>query len=349
MNIEKKVVLSGIRATGLLHIGNYYGALKRFVEMSKNPAYICNFFVADLHTLTTAKEGNMIGEHMPNIVLDYIAAGIDLENSHIYLQSDIPQVTELAWYLSCLTPVSEITGLASYKDKKEKQPENDNAGLLNYPILMAADILGPRAHLVPVGQDQQAHLELAARIAKKLNRMYKVHVPIPDAMKAEMVVVPGLSVWDKERGFPKMGKSDGNTLVLSESAEETNRKLMKAPTDPARQKLTDPGNPDICAIAKLHEFISLAEDITWIKEGCTTADISCKQCKEKLSANLNNTFQEFRERRMELKENPRLIQDVLEAGKEYITPVFNETIREVREKMGITNKISFTTKNGGTS
>ncbi len=332
---KTRVVLSGIRATGKLHLGNYLGALSRFATMSQNPEYNCFFFVADMHTLTTLKEAREIRSHLPNILLDYLAAGINTERAAIYTQSSVPQVAELAWYISCLTPVSELERIPTYKEKIEKHPDDINAGLFNYPVLMTADILGPRAELVPVGKDQKPNLELAAQLARKFNRLYGRYFPIPDSLEEEMITVPGLSIMDERGGFPKMGKSEGNTIVLSETAEETRLKIMVAPTDPQRQHRTDPGNPSHCSIFSLHQLISPVEDMLWSRGGCKTASIGCTECKEKLSGNVNAFLAEFRERRRELSEKTSLIRDVLEAGRVRATAVFDETIAVVRERLGI--------------
>ena len=330
-----QTVLSGIRATGTLHLGNYLGALIRFAKMSQDPAYRCLFFVADMHTLTTLKEAEQIRTHLPNIVLDYLAAGVDPNRAVIYIQSSVPQVAELAWYLSCLTPVGDLERLPTFKDKRAKQPEDVNAGLLNYPVFMAADILGPRAELVPVGRDQQPHLELTVQLARKFNRLYGDYFPIPDAMLQEMILVPGLSVMDERGGFPKMGKSDGNTVTLAESPEETLQKIMVAPTDPNRARRSDPGNPDHCAIYALHTHVSSPENIAWSREGCKTATIGCTDCKKVLAENVNHLLAEFRERRRELSEKPGMIREVLEAGSVQAAILFDETIGVVRERLGI--------------
>ncbi len=331
----KQIVLSGIRATGRLHLGNYLGALERFARMSKDPAYTCFFFVADMHTLTTLKEAQEIRQHLPEIVLDYIAAGIDLDTSYIYVQSSIPQVAELAWYLSCLTPIADLERMPTFKEKRAKQPEDVNAGLLNYPVLMAADILGPRADLVPVGKDQESHLELAALIARKFNRLYGNYFPVPDPLRQEMITVPGLSA-KGEFGFPKMGKSDGNTINLTDSPETTTEKILVSPTDPQRRRRSDPGDPDECAIYALHSLLSSSEEIMWSREGCKSAGIGCRECKQVLANNVNALLADFRERRREIAAKPNVIKDVLAAGKAYVEKRFNETLGVVRERMGIT-------------
>lgn len=335
MNKFPQTVLSGIRATGTLHLGNYLGALVRFARMSKDPSFRCFFFVADMHTLTTLKEAEQIRAHLPGIVMDYLAAGVDPDQAAIYVQSSIPQVAELAWYLSCLTPVGDLQRMPTFKDKAGKQPDDVNAGLLNYPVLMAADILGPRADLVPVGEDQRAHLELAAEIARRFNRVYGDYFPVPDAMIQDMLLVPGLSAMDERGGFPKMGKSDGNTIALSDTPKETEQKIKVAPTDPARVRRDDPGNPENCAIGALHLQVSSSEDIRWSIEGCKTAGIGCVECKQALARNVNELLGEFRERRRELAAKPHIVREVLEAGRERTTPLFDETIAVVRERMGI--------------
>ncbi len=333
--MSTQIVLSGIRATGKLHLGNYLGALERFARMSRDERYRCFFFVADMHTLTTLKEAEQIKADVPEIVLDYLAAGVDPNRASIYIQSSIPQVAELAWYLSCLTPVGDLQRMPTFKDKASKQPEDVNAGLLNYPVLMAADILGPRADLVPVGKDQESHLELASDLARRFNRLYGGYFPVPNALKQEMVLVPGLGMMDDRGGFPKMGKSEGNTLNLADSPETTKEKIMVSPTDPQRVRRSDPGNPEHCAIFALHRFASDGETIVWSQQGCQTAAIGCTDCKSKLAENVNGLLAEFRERRRELMDRPDVLRQVLAAGKAAAEVRFNETIDFVRERMGV--------------
>lgn len=330
-----KTVLSGIRATGHLHLGNYLGALVRFARMSQDPQYNCYFFVADLHTLTTLREADQIKSHLPSIVVDYLAAGVDPKRSTIYVQSSVPQVTELSWYLACLTLVTHLEGLPNYKDKAQKHPEDINAGLLFYPVLMAADILGPRAHFVPVGRDQKPHLELTQSLARKFNRLYGKLFPIPDALSHEMITVPGLSAADNQGNFPKMGKSDDNTINLSDTPEVTSQKIKIAPVDPQRVRRTDPGDPDKCAIFALHQQVSSGDQISWSREGCQTAEIGCIDCKHVLADNINTLLGEFRSERQELLTRPDFVRDVLRDGQKKAAEVFDETIEIVRERMGI--------------
>src|SRR3989344_8946495 len=180
--MSKQVVVTGIRATGRMHLGNYLGVLRRLGELSRDPDKQCFFFVADLHTLTTLKESADIRRHAPEMVRDIIAAGVDMERSVIYVQSDVPSVTELTWMLACITPDGELGSLPTFKDKAKKHSDDVNAGLRFYPVLMAADILGPRANLVPAGEDQRPHLELARQLARRVNRLSGKFFPVPDAM-----------------------------------------------------------------------------------------------------------------------------------------------------------------------
>ena len=332
---EPQTVLSGIRATGRLHLGNCLGALTRFARMSRDSRYKCFFFVADMHTLTTLKEAERIKDNLPNVILNYLAAGVDPNSASIYVQSSVPQVTELGWYFICLTNVNDLLTQPAYKDKASKQPEDNNAGLLTYPVLMAADILGPRADLVPVGKDQKPHLELAAKLARKFNSLYGDYFPVPDALSSEMVLIPGLSVMDENGNFAKMGKSEGNTLNLSDDAETTRQKIKVSPTDPQRIRRSDPGDPNHCAIHALHEHVSDQRKIEWVRQGCSSAAIGCIECKDALSDNINDLLSEFRDRRADLARKPERIQEALEAGRERANRVFDETLNVVRERMGI--------------
>ena len=336
--MSKQVVVTGIRATGRMHLGNYLGVLRRLGELSRDPDKQCFFFVADLHTLTTLKESADIRRHAPEIVRDIIAAGVDMERSVIYVQSDVPSVTELTWMLACITPDGELGSLPTFKDKAKKHSDDVNAGLRFYPVLMAADILGPRANLVPVGSDQKPHLEITQQIARRFNRIYETDLfPFPDAMEHAMISVPGLVAQNEREGFDKMGKSEDEdiTLYLSDSADAMWSKLAKAPTDPARQKRSDPGNPDKCAIYKLHEVISSGPTIAEVRAGCQTAGIGCLDCKRKLAGHITETLADFRERRADLANRPQIVRDVTQAGKAVAGGVFKDTIARARDLMGI--------------
>lgn len=331
---KKKIVVSGIRATGKLHLGNYLGVLERMATMSKDDRYKCYFFVADLHSLTTLSNSRLIKEFLPDIIMDYLAAGVDYNKSLIYIQSSVPSVTELAWYLACMCPAGELSGQPAYRDKLSRNSQDNNTGLLTYPVLMAADILGPRANLVPVGLDQKAHLELACKLAKKFNSLFKDYFPIPDAMPSDMITVPGLGASDENGRFPKMGKSDKNTINLSDSQDMILKKILSSPTDPYRVRLGDKGNPNNCAIAKLHGFVSqgiFAE----IEAKCKDATIGCVECKNILASNTKVLLQGFNERRKEFEQNPKLVNEIINDGQIGANKIFAETLKNVREMIGV--------------
>ena len=283
------------------------------------------------------KDAALIRKHIPEIILDFLAAGVDPERSTIYVQSSIPQVAELAWYLSCLTPFGDLSRQPSFKDKVKKHPRDVNAGLLNYPVLMAADILGPRADLVPVGQDQRSHLELAAQLARRFNKTFGEFFPIPDALSQEMVLVPGLSAADAEGVIPKMGKSeiDASTINLSDTSDETRGKIRAAPT--TRIRRDDHGTPERCPIFALHQNMSSGEIIQWAMDGCRNAGIGCLECKVALATTVNGELDAFREQRAQLAYKPGVVRDVLEEGRRRAEPRFSETLAHVREQMGMWN------------
>lgn len=334
----RQVVVTGIRATGRMHLGNYLGVLHRLGELSRDPDKQCFFFVADLHTLTTLKEAADIKRHAPEIIRDIIASGVDIDSSVIYVQSDVPSVTELTWMLACITPDGDLGRLPTFKDKAEKHSDDVNAGLRFYPVLMAADILGPRANLVPVGADQKPHLEIAQQIARKFNRIYETDLfPFPDAMEHAMITVPGLVAQNERGGFDKMGKSEDKdiTLYLSDTPAEMWGKLSRAPTDPARVRRSDPGDPDKCAIYALHQVVSLGSTLMEVREGCKSAGIGCLECKQKLNNHITDTLADFRDRRAGLTSRPQVVSEVTQAGKAIAEISFRDTIARARDLMGI--------------
>ncbi|MCZ6690232.1 MAG: tryptophan--tRNA ligase [Planctomycetota bacterium] len=326
---KKPVVLSGIRATGRMHLGNYLGAMRDFVTLSERDDRECFFFVADLHTLTTLPDADQIRRNVPEIVLSYLAAGIDPERSTIYTQSSVPETSELFWLFSNLMPVGELLKSPSYKEKAQMHPDNINAGLLNYPVLMAADILGPRAHFVPVGEDQYTHLENARDIARRFNNRYGDFFPLPQPLQQSGIRVPGLD------GTGKMGKSDGNTLDLVDTPDEMWKKLAPAVTDPARKTRKDPGNPDICNIYTIHTYVSTEEELNWVREGCTTAGIGCLDCKKTLHKNISDLLAEYQERHRDLSARKGYAEEVLREGARRARKVIGETVREAQDRMGV--------------
>lgn len=333
----KNVVVSGIRATGRLHLGNYFGVLERLAELSNDPDTLCFFFIADLHTLTTLQDAKLIRDCAPEIALDFVAAGVNPERAIIYVQSQVPSVCELTWMLACLTPHGDLGRMPTFKDKAEKHADNVNAGLYMYPALMAADILGPHGTQVPVGPDQLPHIELARDIAARFNGIYGEYFPLPNALTSEDLKVPALALMNADGSFPKMGKSDApqSTLFLSETGSEMRDKLWKAPTDPARARREDPGNPQKCCIYRLHDLASSNDRIKNVREGCTTAGITCRDCKSMVAESLGQRLTEFRTRRAELSMHPGRMHDILREGAKKANAVFAETTHEVGDRMGL--------------
>lgn len=331
--MKRQVVLSGIRATGALHLGNYLGATRYFVQLSEDPTKKCYFFIANLHTLTTKTNPEDIKRDLKEIVLDFISMGINPEISTIFAQSSVPETSELNWLLACLTPVADLERMPHFKEKKDKKVamgEFVNAGLLTYPVLMAADILGPRANLVPVGEDQHPHVELARELARRFNVIYGDTFPVPELLEHEAVRVPGLD------GSGKMGKSDYNTIDLSDSPKIVREKLARAVTDPARAKRKDPGNPSNCNIYSLHALVSSSEELKRVFDGCRNAGIGCVDCKNIITENIIGILAPIQARKMDLaSKGLDYVLEVLHEGGLIARKRIAETVGEVKEKMGV--------------
>lgn len=301
MNTDAQVVLSGLRATGKLHLGNYLGAIRDFVALDSDPTKECFFFVATQHSLTTKRDAGALDQDMREIVMTFLACGIDPERSTIYVQSSVPELNQLAWLLSCFTSASELMRMPHFKTKIEHLEglgQEANAGLLTYPILMAADILGPRAHVVPVGEDQEPHVEFARELARRFNRRYNTDLfPEPEIYKNNPLRVPGLSATGK------MSKEEGGgdaTIFLNDGPDDVERKMRRAVTDPQRKRRKDPGNPDACNIFTLHHLLSTPDEIVWARQGCTTAGIGCVECKQAVWKHINEMLAPIHARRAEL-------------------------------------------------
>lgn len=328
-----KTVISGIRATGNLHLGNYLGAMRYFVELSKDKEKDCMFFIANLHTLTTRVDPESIKRDLKEIVLDFMSVGLDPSVSTIFAQSSVPETCELNWLLSCITSVADLERMPHFKEKKTKKEEMGeviNAGLLTYPVLMAADILGPKAHLVPVGEDQHPHVELTRNLAKRFNLIYGETFPVPDLLAHEAVRVPGLN------GLGKMGKSDNNTIDLSDEPKIIKRKISIAVTDTSRVKRTDPGNPAACNMYKLHSLVNSRAEADKIAAGCASAQIGCVECKNILSKTVIDILAPIQEKRAEIREKKSdFVSDVLNEGGKRAGKIIAETVEEVKDKMGV--------------
>ena len=396
---SKNRVLSGMRPTGRLHLGHYHGVLKNWVRLQHE--YDCFFFVADWHALTTHYEDpQIIRDSVTDMVIDWLAAGVNPANAKIFVQSDVPQHAELHLLLSMVTPLSWLERVPSYKDQQEKLRERDLAtyGFLGYPLLQSADILIYKAGSVPVGEDQVAHVELTREVARRFNHLYgrepdfeeKALAAIKkmgkknarlykearknyqekgdqEALDVGRVLLEGqgnLAMGDRERLYgylegggriilpepealltpaskmpgldgQKMSKSYGNTISLRDEPADIEQKLRTMPTDPARVRLKDPGDPDKCPVFQLHRVYSDDHRQQWVREGCTSAGIGCLECKQPIIDAVLGELAPLRERAREFEEDPQLVRNILQEGAEAARDVAEETMDEVRSAIGL--------------
>jgi len=323
----KKRVFSGARPTSRQHIGNLLGAIHNYVELQKE--YDCIYCIVDIHALTTLQDTHKIQGYIRDITLDWLAAGIDPEKSIVFVQSHVPEVTELHTYLSMVTPLSWLLRVPTFKEKAKAQPDNVNYGLVGYPVLMTSDIVLYKAEVVPVGEDQLPHLELAREIARRFNNAFGETFPEPKAKLTEFPLIPSIT------GRGKMSKSEEEGVIeIAHSEEETTRRIMNAVTDPARRFRRDPGHPDVCTIFALHKYFTKSETAD-IEVKCRAADIGCVDCKKMAAKNINDALRPIRQRRAEFAAKPEFIDQVLANGTERARAIARETMKEVRHKIGL--------------
>lgn len=328
MNEKKGRVFSGARPTGKQHLGNYLGAMKNYVALQSN--YNCVYCVVDIHALTTMETTMNLQENTMDMVLDWLAVGIDPESSIVFVQSHVPQVTELHTILSMVTPLGKLTDLPTFKEKVRQQPHNVNYGLVGYPVLMAADIVLYKADLVPVGVDQAPHIEFTREIVRSFNYRYNTNVLVEPQMKVtEFPKVLGID------GQQKMSKSLDNHIEMAATPEETQKRVMMMVTDPQRKRRSDPGDPDVCNVFTMHKIFSSREEIDRVNHECRTAEIGCVECKKILAKNLNENLAPFREKRAELAKRPDDIKDILEDGAKRARNIAESTMQEVRKAIGL--------------
>ncbi|MBV8207260.1 MAG: tryptophan--tRNA ligase [Acidobacteria bacterium] len=333
--ITRLRVLSGMRSTGKLHLGNYVGALKNWVDLQNSGRYNCFFFIADWHALTTDyADTSLVKQNSIDVLLDWLAAGLDPKLSVMFIQSHVPQHAELFVLFSMITPLGWLERNPTYKEQRENIHDKDlgTYGFLGYPVLQAADILIYQAGYVPVGQDQAAHVELTREIARRFNQFYPRRdgsgfvFPEPQTLLTPSPKLPGTD-------GRKMSKSYGNTVMLTDPEPVVRQKLKTMVTDPARVRRTDPGNPDVCPVGDLHKIFSSAETINSVNAGCRSAGIGCIECKSWAANALLEVLKPMQERRRQYEENPRLAWDILEAGSAQAREASEATMVQVRAAM----------------
>jgi len=320
----KKRLLSGIQPSGTLHLGNYFGAIKQFVDLQDK--YDTSIFIADFHAMTTVQDPKVLNDNTMNVAMDYLACGLDPKKVTLFRQSDIPEVAELTWYFNCLTTMPFLERATAYKNAGAKAKEI-NVGLFDYPVLMASDILIQDADLVPVGADQKQHIEYTRDIAQKFNNIYGETFKLPEEyITKEVAIVPGTD-------GRKMSKSYGNTIPLFGTDEEIKKKVMSIVTDsktPEEKK-----NPDKCNIYNIYKLFANTNEIKNLREKYENGGLSYKEAKEMLYKKIISFISEMREKRKEYEKNPELVKKILEEGKIKAKKIVEEKMSIIRKKVGI--------------
>jgi tryptophanyl-tRNA synthetase len=324
---RKKRVFSGMQPSGEAHLGNYLGALMRWVGMQDE--YECIWCIVDDHAITAGGDPAELPANVLDLAISFLAVGLDPERATIFVQSDVHEHTELAWLFNAVTPVGDLERMTQFKDKSQRF-ESIPAGILNYPILQAADVLLYKADAVPVGEDQRQHLELTREIARKFNAAYGETFPETEALIGDGVGrILGLD------GDAKMSKSLDNTVPMLAEPDDVWQRVRRAVTDPQRVRKTDPGNPEVCNVFTLHGFFTDNEARVDIDTRCRSAEIGCVDCKRILTDNIVTKFEPFRERAAYYRENPEAVRHILDEGASRARLIAAETMREVRAKMGM--------------
>jgi tryptophanyl-tRNA synthetase len=326
---EKKRILSGMRPTGPLHLGNLHGALANWVKMQEQ--YDCFFFIADWHALTSDYEDTgSISGYIHNMLIDWLSAGLSPEKSTLFIQSHIKEHAELFLILSMITPVPWLERNPTYKDQMVQLSNKDLStfGFLGYPVLQAADIIIYKAHGVPVGVDQVPHVEITREIARRFNYLYGNVFPEPDSILTETPKILGI---DRR----KMSKSYNNAIYFSDSPDEIAASVSKMLTDPQRARKSDPGDPDVCNVYEFHKFYSDSTTVDRINQECRTAKIGCVECKKIMAQNLIKALQPMREKREYYEARPQLVQDIIKDGCDKARRVARRTMAEVRAALNL--------------
>ena len=323
----RKTVFSGIQPSGLVHIGNYLGAIRNWAAMLDD--YDCVFCVVDLHAMTISYEPAEMMTRIRETIIVNMAAGLDPERCTLFVQSHVPETTELCWILGTCAAFGDLSRMTQFKEKGEQLRGQVICGLFTYPVLMAADILLYKGELVPVGEDQTQHLEFVREVCRTFNRCFGETFPEPQAYYGHVPRLMGLD------GKAKMSKSLDNYIAVLTEPEEIRSKLKTAATDPARVRRSDPGTPEICNIHTMHLGFSAPEDITWCEEGCRTAGIGCIDCKMRLAENMIRELAPIKEKYNRYAAEPDYVEDVIRHGAAVCKARAEKTMEEVRRKVGI--------------
>jgi tryptophanyl-tRNA synthetase len=328
--VERKRVLSGMRPTGRLHLGNLHGALDNWVKLQDQ--YQCFFFVADWHALTTdyASPAN-IEENTWNMILDWLSVGLDPQRSTLFIQSQVKEHAELYVLLAMITPLPWLERNPTYKEIQDQLTQKDLAtyGFLGYPVLQAADIIIYKANGVPVGKDQLPHVELTREIARRFNFLYQDVFPVPDALLTDVPVLPGTD-------GRKMSKSYGNCIYITEAPEDIRGKILRMTTDPQRVRRTDRGDPEVCPVFAYHKVYSSADEMAQVVTGCRTAGIGCVDCKNILIKNILARLEPYHQRRRELEGDPEQVRAIIADGIGRARAEARQTMVAVRAAIGLT-------------
>lgn len=324
----KKKMLTGFRPTGKLHLGHLHGNIGNMIKYQKE--YENFFFLVDWHALSTEYQNPVnIKSDLVECAVDLVALGIDPEYTHLYRQSDIPEISELTLYLSMITPLSWLERCPTYKEQVNELKSKDisTLGFLSYPVLMAADILIVNSDIIPVGEDQLPHLEITREIARRFNHLYGKYFTEPKEMLSKAARVPGTD-------GRKMSKSYNNAIFLSDDLEDIRSKINMMITDPKRVYLKDPGHPEVCNVFSFYKMY-MDDGLGEIEKRCRKGEIGCTDCKKEISQIIYKSLEEFREKRNKIIKNKNFIYEILEKGRIAVTEIASKTIFDVRKKMGI--------------
>jgi len=325
--MKKGRIFSGIQPTGVIHLGNYVGAIQQWVKLMHD--YDCIYCIVDYHAMTVEYDVSTLRDNITEAAITLLACGLDPEHCTLFVQSQVPEHTELTWIFNCLSPIGDLERMTQFKEKSQQHREDINMGLLDYPVLQAADILIYKAGFVPVGEDQVQHVELTRRIARRFNNRFGETFPEP-----QEVLTPTSRIMGTD-GKTKMSKSLNNHIGILEPPEAIWEKLRTSVTDERRIRRTDPGDPGVCNLFTIHKVFSSPEDIARINRECRTADIGCVECKKLLFNNMMAHLEPIQQKALQLRENPDAITAALHEGAERCKKMADQVMQDVRVKTGI--------------